>query len=445
MKPVTIKTRISIWYAGFTLLIVGVLLACMLISQHVLSKDYYLDRLMDAIDAAAEEIHLDGGQIRLSTESDSGVRITVLDEDENLLIGSRSFTVALQEEVLRVRGTGEDANYYLLDKPVTLEDGRNVWLRAYISSSLTERINHSIRIILLVALPILLAALIVGGYFMTRRAFRPIDELARTAESISDSSDLQQRIHIEGQADEVGQLAQTFDGMFDRLNRSLENEKRFISDASHELRTPLSVICAQSEYALKPGRSMEEKDAALRVIFERGKRSSEMLGQMLLLSRMDYQRLILNLEEIDLAELVYNLAQEFEIQAAEKNIRIECAAEGPVFLNCDEMLIMRMLMNLIQNAILYGREGGFIRIGAAEKDGEIRLWVQDNGAGIPEAEQPKIWRRFYRVKREESRANGTGLGLSIVKWIAEAHGGALYLDSRVGKGSTFTISWNKNQ
>ena len=444
MKQTTIKTRISLWYAGFTLLIVAVLLVGMLLSQHLLSKDYYLDRLENAILAAEEGIYLENGEVRLEAETESGVGINVLDEAGEMILGKRSFVVALKEGVLRVRGSGEDANWYLLDKQVTLEDGRKLWLRAYISSSLTERINRSISLTLLFSMPALLTALIVGGYFMTRRAFKPIDELARAAESISDSSDLRQRIRIEGQADEVGQLAQTFDGMFERLDRSLENEKRFISDASHELRTPLSVICAQSEYALKPGRSVEEKDAALRVIFERGKRSSDMVGQMLLLSRMDSRRVPLNREEIDLSELVSNLVQEFEAQAVERGASIECRTGGELYFNCDEMLIMRMLMNLIENALHYGRPGGHVCVGAAEQNGEIRLWVEDDGVGIPEEEQPMIWRRFYRVKREENKAAGTGLGLSIVKWIAETHGGRLELRSRPGEGSCFFVIFSKN-
>ena len=435
MKRASIKTRITLWYAGFIVLIVTLLLGALLLSQHRLSRDYYYEKLLGAISDAAENIHLEDGAISVETQTDSGVRITVLNEGGELLLGKRSFSVSLKEEVLHVRGGQSDANWYLLDKPVTLEDGRCVWLRAYISTSLTERSNRTVTLILLIMTPLLLAAVLLGGYHVIRYAFRPIDEITRTAESISDSSDLKQRIHLEGQTDEVGRLASTFDGMFARLERSLENEKRFISDASHELRTPLSVICAQSEYALMPERTLEEKDAALRIIHERGQRTSEMLAQMLMLSRMDVQKQPFNMDRTDLSELIEGLAQEMQLQADERNILIECDIEPGVEMLCDEILIIRMATNLIQNAIQYGRPGGFVRVELARGGGEIRFAVEDNGIGISPEDQKKIWNRFYQANKAESK--GSGLGLPIVKWIVEAHGGKISVSSC--GGSRFAV------
>lgn len=434
MKRASIKTRITLWYAAFIMLIVALLLGALLLSQHRLSRDYYYEKLLGAISDASESIHLEDGAISVETQTDSGVRITVLNEDGGLLLGKRSFAESLKEEVLHVRGGQSDANWYLLDKPVTLEDGRVVWLRAYISTSLTERSNHTVTLILLIMMPLLLAVVLLGGRRMIRYAFRPIDEISRTAENISDSSDLKQRIHLEGQTDEVGRLAATFNGMFARLECSLENEKRFISDASHELRTPLSVICAQSEYALMPGRTLEEKDAALRIIQERGQRTSEMLAQMLMLSRMDVQKQPLNMDRTGLSELIEGLAQELQPQADARNIRIKCAIEPGVEMLCDEILIIRMATNLIQNAIQYGRPGGFVRVELARTGGEIRFAVSDNGIGISAEDQKKIWNRFYQANKAES--TGSGLGLPIVKWIVEAHGGKISVSSC--SGSCFT-------
>ncbi len=440
MKQASIKTRITLWYAAFILLIVGVLLFALLVSQRALSKDYYYEKLNAAIEAAATEIQLVDGQIRIETETDSGARVTVLDENGELLVGKRKFTPRLKEEVLRVRERNMDENWYILDKSLRLEDGRTVWLRAYISSNLTDRVNRLIQVALLVMVPLLLAVVLVGGYLMTKLAFRPLDEITHTAESISDSSDLKQRIHLEGQTDEVGRLAQTFDGMFDRLDRSMESEKRFISDASHELRTPLSVICAQSEYALMPHRSLEEKDAALQIILERGKRSSEMLSQMLMLSRMDCDQLPLNLERVSLSDLIQSLAQEMQLKAAEAGIDVICEIPAPVDLVCDEILMMRMLMNLIQNAIQYGRPGGHVWIGLTQRADGVTLTVRDDGEGIPEADQDKVWRRFYQANKPENSSGGSGLGLPIVQRIVQAHRGSITLKSAPGQGSCFTIA-----
>lgn len=436
MKRASIKLRITLWYAVFITLIVALMLTALLLSQRRLSHDYYYEKLTAAADEAAQSIHVENGEIRLETQTDSGVRITVLSEDGELLMGKRKFTAKLKNEALRLREGAADANWYLLDRPITLEDGRSVWLRCYISTALTERTNRTVRTILFIMLPLLLVIVIFGGYRMTRFAFQPIDEISRTVASISDSSDLQQRIRLDGQTDEVGRLASTFDGMFERLERSLENEKRFISDASHELRTPLSVICAQSEYALMPGRSLEEKDAALRVIHERGVRTSEMLSQMLMLSRMDYRKQPLHMENINLSELIESLAQEMQFQAEAREIRIQCEIAPAVQLVCDELLMVRMVTNLIQNAIQYGRPGGHVRVGLRDTGSEVLLSVSDDGVGIPPEEQKKIWNRFYQSSKAESR--GSGLGLPIVKWIVAAHGGTIGVESAPGRGSRFT-------
>lgn len=436
MRRTSIKTRITLWYAVFILLIVALMLFALLLSQHRLSQNYYYEKLISAANDAAENIALVNGEIALETQTDTGVRITVLDEAGNLLLGKRRFSAKLKEEALRVREGNSEANWYLLDKPVTLADGRTVWLRCYISTALTARTNRTLTLTLCIMLPLLLAIVVAGGYRMTRFAFQPIDEISRTAENISDSSDLKQRIHLEGQTDEVGRLAATFDGMFARLERSLENEKRFISDASHELRTPLTVICAQSEYALTPGRTPEEKDAALRIIHERGQRTSEMLRQMLMLSRMDYRKQPLNLERTDLSALTESLTQEMQAQADARGIRIECDVAPGVEMVCDEILILRMLTNLIQNSIQYGRDGGRTRVSLRREDDCIVLCVEDDGMGISAEDQKKIWNRFYQAHKAES--TGSGLGLPIVKWIVDAHGGSIELLSRPDAGSRFT-------
>lgn len=436
MKRMTIKSRLTAWYALFIVLIVLLMFGVLMINDSLQSKDYYHDKLIDAAEDAAREVHLEGGRIMLETQTDSGVRITLLDENGNLLIGGRTFNADFREGILRIRSGNASENWYLLDKAVTL-DGAEYWIRCYISTSLTEKTVHSLIVILIVMIPLLLAIVLVGGFLLTKQAFRPLDEIMQTASGISTSGDLRHRFSTDGQYDETRRLAQTFDAMLDRLSQSLENEKQFISDASHELRTPLSVICTQSEYALMPQQSAAEKDAALEVILKRSRQASEMLAQMLMLSRMDYQKLPIQREEIDLSELTENLATEMQNLADERHIRIECAIEKDIVLNCDEILIMRMLINLIENAIHYGRENGFIRIRLGRISSGVQIEIEDDGIGISDADLPNIWRRFYRVNK--SGQNGSGLGLSIVKWIAEEHGGSIQVNSSVGKGSCFTV------
>lgn len=292
---------------------------------------------------------------------------------------------------------------------------------------------------LMISVPALLLIIVFGGGLITRRALQPLAEIASTAESISDSGDLDQRIHLDGRTDEVGRLASSFNNMLERLQRSMEREKRFISDASHELRTPLSVISAQSEFALAPGRAPEDKDAALEVIRARSDRAGQMLGQMLLLSRMDSQRLPLRRERLELSGLTEGVAEELRERAGERDIEILCHAEPNLQIDGDELLLMRMLTNLIQNAIQYGHPGGHIWIELRRSGNRARLSIADDGPGIAPEEQDRIWQRFYQVSKTAGRTEGSGLGLPMVRWIAEAHGGKIGLESTPGEGSAFSV------
>lgn len=429
------------WYAAFLILIVALMAGLLQLTQHLLSRDFYRNRLDMALEEACQIISLENGEISVETQTDTGVHITVLDETGALILGKRAFNVLPADGKMRLSENGSP-NYaarYLLDKHIQLSDGRNVWLRAYISADYSKHIRKAVMGLMMIMIPLLLFIVIGGGYRMTRYAFRPIEDITRTVDNISNSIDLKQRTRIDGQTDEVGRLALTFDGMLERLERSMDSEKRFISDASHELRTPLSVICSQSEFALMPERTLEEKDAALQVILERGKRASDMLAQMLMLSRMDYDKLPISMERINLSELIESLAIEMQAGAGEKQISIICRVQKQIYVQCDELLIMRMLSNLVQNAIQYGQQGGHVWVDMLKRNNEIEISVRDDGIGISPEEQENIWLRFYQTDKSRMQGEGSGLGLPIVRWIVKAHGGRIALKSHLDEGSCFTV------
>ena len=299
-----------------------------------------------------------------------------------------------------------------------------------------------LRLVMLLSIPLLLAAVFVGGFMMTRYIFRPMDEMIATARSISSSSDLKRRIEVSGAQREVNRLVSTFNEMLSRLERSVENEKSFISDASHELRTPLSVIRAQSEYALSPDCPPEERENSLQVILDCSTRASDMISQMLALSRMDAQRQPLSREPINISEMLESIAEQLEPLAAQRSIRIETACRPDVILSCDEILMMRALFNLMQNAIDYGREGGHVWVSVERSGGGVTIRVRDDGAGISESDCEKIWRRFYRV-RATAHGSGAGLGLPMAQQIIEQHGGTIGVKSALGVGSEFTIRFEE--
>lgn len=432
------------WYALFIVLIATVLMGVLIISQDLSSQDYYEDMLAQSLNEAASSIATMEDVMTMERDMDRGVHITVLNEHNELILGKRSFSVNMQETAMRIRRSSSGSFWYLMDKKVILADDTQIWLRAYMSSQVSERYNHTIMLFSLVAIPLLLLVAVAGGFMLTKRAFQPVDEIIHMAEGISGTTDLKRRFRVDNQEDEVGKLADTFDGMLARLERALEDEKAFISNASHELRTPITVIRAQSEFALNPDRTVEEKDAALKTILARSTTAGQMLSQMLLLSRMDYDKLPLNFERIDLSELVEQIAQEMEIRCEEKGIAIVCDIEENVCNRCDELLMIRMLTNLLENAMQYGRENGHIWLRLCRREDKILITVRDDGIGISEDDQKKIWRRFYQVDKSGELTSGFGLGLSFVQWIVAAHDGKIFVSSTLGKGSCFEVELPDN-
>lgn len=229
--------------------------------------------------------------------------------------------------------------------------------------------------------------------------------------------------------------------MIGRLEQSFESEKQFTLDVSHELRTPVSAIVSQSEYALENAKTMEEAKDALSVVLAQARKISGLISHLLMFSRIDMGHKMLTLELLNLSELTEMVAEEQYEAANEKGIEIQTNITSGLYVQADETMILRMLINLVSNAVTYGKPGGHILIGL-EKDGnKIVGSIADDGIGIAEEHLNRIWERFYQINpsRTSAKSGGVGLGLSMVKWIVEAHSGSISVNSKPGEGSTFTF------
>lgn len=276
--------------------------------------------------------------------------------------------------------------------------------------------------------------------------------MSETSRQISGGNDLTRRIQLPPGADEVHSLARTFDQMMDRLQASFEQEKQFTSDVSHELRTPVAVILSQCEYASQNDVSEAERMEALSSIRSQAQRMSGLLSGLLTLARADQKRLPLHPERIllnDLAAIVCEEQQEF---ADAKKIRLHLQADSDLWMEADESMMIRLLINLISNSIRYGKEGGNVWIRLRLEENSILGSVEDDGIGIPEDQLDLIWNRFYQVDPSRSAKadasgssagpageGGYGLGLSMVRWIVDAHGGTISVASRPGEGTEFSF------
>ncbi|MFQ6089944.1 MAG: sensor histidine kinase [Candidatus Bipolaricaulia bacterium] len=278
------------------------------------------------------------------------------------------------------------------------------------------------------------------GIILARAALAPIDRITRAARQIG-AGDLHQRLNLRGPDDEVTRLAKAFDEMLDRLERSFQRERRFTADVSHELRTPLTIIKGTAEVALRGGaKGPGEYREALQSIQSEADRMTKITRSLLTLARADAGQQRLEVGKVDLAGLVKEAQEKFAPLAERKGSTLEAKIALHLEIEGDEERLKQLLSNLVENALKYTQSGDRIEL-ALEREGPwAKLTVADTGIGIPEEDLPHIFERFYRVDRARSREEGgAGLGLAIAKWIVEAHGGRIEVQSQPGQETIFTV------
>ncbi len=283
-----------------------------------------------------------------------------------------------------------------------------------------------------------LAAGLVGGWWLSGRAVRPIRAMSETVAGIT-ARRLSERVDLAGVDTELAQLGAILNDMLGRLETSFEQQVRFTADASHELRTPLSVILAHIELALSRPRTAEEYREALTTCGRAAGRMKSLVDDLLTLARADAGRLELKAMRVDLAAIAEECAGLLETVAARRGIRVEVATT-PAELSADPDRLAQVATNLIANAILHNRAGGRVTVSTTSEEFEVVLTVADTGVGISEVDLPLLFDRFYRVDPARSREHGgSGLGLAICRSIVEAHDGRIAVESRLGAGTTVTV------
>jgi two-component system, OmpR family, sensor kinase len=294
------------------------------------------------------------------------------------------------------------------------------------------------------AIPIALLLASLGGYFLARKSLTPVATMAAQARGMS-ASNLQSRLAVSNQRDELGQLALTFNQLLDRLEASFEQQRRFMADASHELRTPVAILRGETEVTLsQEERTPEEYRETLAILRDESRRLARIIEDLFTLTRADAGQYPLTLRDSYLDEIALEALVRARSLALPKNITLTSAVEQDLPIHADEALLARMLLNLLDNAIKYSSADSTVTL-ACRRDGDHYLIsVSDTGPGIPLDLQPLIFDRFFRADKARSRsegdAAGAGLGLSIARWIAEAHHGTLELARSDSSGSTFSIT-----
>ena len=298
-------------------------------------------------------------------------------------------------------------------------------------------------------LPLALLLAGMGGYFLAWRALRPIKNITQTAQTIH-ASDLTQRIHYEGPHDEIGRLAQTFDTMLDRLQSGFERERRFTGDAAHELRTPLTALKGRIDVTLSQPRQPHAYVATLEEMETQVNRLIRLSRDLLFMARLDQDGGITQqMEPIEVADFLGVVVDQIRPLAAAKTITLIEAIPPNLTLYGDMDLLIRLFLNLLDNAVKYTPIGGQVKIEASTKKEQIEIAISDSGPGIPPEHLPHLFERFYRVERDRARGGqnqeqgGAGLGLAIAYDIVRVHGGELTVHSQLGQGTTFIVQLNQ--
>ena len=375
------------------------------------------------------------------TPFEDGVTLSVYDKDGNLVAGAVPRNFKVNDFSLGVISEYKDVTnnkylYYDLETS-SARLGNGKYVRGVIQ--ITNNINSWILpLIISIGSPFVIIVIMYGGYLIIRSSLKPVRDMTETADAIAKSNDLSKRITIKDGADEVHKLGKVFNEMLETLENSSKRERQFSSDVSHELRTPISVIMAESEYGAKYTDSVEDAKESFDVIERQSKRMTSMINQILELARLD-SRLEIPKEELNLSDRIKYTLEDYKILFDNRNIKSSLNIEENIIVNANDALIMRMIDNLLSNALKYTQTE--VKVCLAKRN-RIILEVADDGIGINDNEKKHIWDRFYKVdkSRTTTEDNSSGLGLSITKKIVELHNGKIAVLDNKPKGTKFVVN-----
>lgn len=294
-----------------------------------------------------------------------------------------------------------------------------------------------LRVIILIWIPVAVAAAGVAGWFLSRRSLRPIDSMIREARQIT-AAYLQGRLPRTQTGDEIDRLAATLNEMMDRIASSTQAVREFSIDVSHELKTPLAIIRGEIDLALRKSRSAEDLTQTLKIIEEEVNGLIRLVDDLMLLVRSDSHQLRFEKKKISLKDILENVVLRLQDRARSKQLELSLKASQDLEVEGDELYLKRLFSNLVDNGIKFTPAGGWVRLSLVREGSSAVVQVSDNGMGIETDIQEKVFSRFYRSDRARAH-EGSGLGLNIAKAICDAHGGKLRISSYPQSGTSVSV------
>ena len=326
------------------------------------------------------------------------------------------------------------------------EDGEAGSVRRVVAGSSVSSIafigSEQFGVFLLIA-PLVVLLSVIVAHMITGRALRPVDEIIGEVSALTDGRSLHRRLPQAEGDDELARLSATLNAMIARLEQSFSGLRRFTADASHELKTPLTVLRADIERAMSAGPRSTEGLVALEEALQETARMADLVESLLTLARADEGRFDLHREPVALIPLVIDVAETAQILGEEAGLKVSATPLEEATVLGDALRLRQLFLNLVTNAVKYTSRGGRVDLSLVRRGDMVEFAVRDTGFGIAGADLPYVFDRFWRADRARSRTSergGVGLGLAISQYIAHAHGGSITVASRLGRGSTFTVS-----
>ena len=443
-KGLSIKQKVTLWYACMLVLIVLLLFGFIFsISRSLLQRESD-SRLEEVVLDFVDDIDFENGSYELDDDIrfyEDGVIFSIYDEQGRLIAGSvpTNFPAdtVLKAYSFQTFSTGE-STWSVYDAALS-QGGQILWIRGILPSETLFSVERTMLLVLLIACPLLIAVALLVGYSITRRAFLPIEEIRQTAETIGAGGDLSARIPTERTQGEIRQLADTFNEMFERLETSFVHERQVTSDASHELRTPLTAIRGWGETLMQePAPDPETLRKGMHVIINETERLSSMVEELLDFSRLQGGRLKLEMERMDAVAELSDAVLMFTERARQENKTL--TYEEPEFfapVTGDHNRLRQVFVNILDNALKYSDPGDSVTVTTQLSEGQFVVCVSDTGVGISSEDLPKIKTKFFKGK---TTRRGSGIGLAVADEIIAMHGGSLELSSQKDVGTTVRIT-----
>lgn len=437
--PVTVK--ITLWYTVFVVVLLFIMLMISFAIADKMTGDVNQRELTGVVNEMASEMDSDPEEF---DDFDNGIYF-VRYNSEGIEMGGMSpkgFDLTLEQSegiVSSYRKKGE--KYYYYDRKINGTDGE--WIRGIVPvNKLSDEVNRMLLTIIILS-PLLLIVIVYGGYKIIKKALSPVAKISNTATEIQKNGDFSKRIEIDNGQDEIHKMANAFNEMLNSLENFYLHEKQFSSDVSHELRTPVSVILTESQYSLEYVDNMEEARDSFSVIQRQAKRMSELINQIMELSKIEKQTATPS-DKINFSETVEKILGDYKNLFAEKNIEMTKKIEENISIIGDKIMIERLFDNLLNNAMKFTKDKINVKLYSEEE--RCVLEIEDNGIGISEQDKELIWKRFYQVNdsRNKKINKGFGLGLFLVSKIIEQHGAVIDVEGSLNEGTRFIAKFKKD-